>query len=312
VGSKALKSGAQAAAAVTKASGLSGAKAARRAPKGRVFPAAALLGPNFAAALTGVAPAGIRALREMGVQRLAEFKQVLIEAHKRLNKARVTATDWLGETFEIIGADLPEVDYLRDRAVVLILSLVNQHTTGKKSGNVFVNGRRDAVAVKSPFRKRQRIRSCLIREAGQAQGHKYVDLGDLVSNADDQHLFVSTEFKTRGAGGGLLEQIAARDARIAEALAKKGSKLVFTVEGETTPTEIDLDDIVFIRDRKNPALVSAPEVFSKIGVRAGSRFNVEIAKDAAGNDYIRIIVPVATDRIRKILEQLLRDKSWQK
>jgi hypothetical protein len=306
-----LAAATSAAGAVTAGSGMSAPKAAKRFPKGRLFPAAAVLGQRFRSALTTAALAGKIDLQSIGIGSLAELRRVLIEAHRRLGKSRVTATDWLGRVLEVVAPKLPALLAREAEVIALLQSLANRHIGSRKGGPVFADCRGGSVKVGKPFTKRRRIYNTKIRLPGQPVGHDYVDAGTLIANADGQELFVSMEFKSRGAAGELPGQIADRNKRLADAAAIPGAKLAYNVEGQPGQFETDLADVVSLTSARNPALAGTEPLLSKIGVVAGGEFAVSIAKDAAGEHYIRIVVPVVTDTIRKLLERLLRDRSWQ-
>ena len=154
------------------------------------------------------------------------------------------------------------------------------------------------------------IRDVWIRPAGQKKGAQYVDRGLLFFNANGQALFISTEFKTRGAAGGLRPQIAARDARLLDVRHPEGTKLTYRTERSSVTSELDLENVILIGPN-SPTSLREANLRSKLGVRAGDKFKLSVAKDARGELYVRIAVAVQTNSLRRILEQVLRDRTWQ-
>jgi hypothetical protein len=273
-----------------------------------------LLGPRFRRSLDEALEAIRADLVDLGLTSEQQLRKVLVEAHRRLGKAKVTATDWLGRVFEIIGPDLPEVRELERSAIRELLGLVNTYVARGLPGFHFTDGYGAAVRVRKPFSmKREVIHNVRIRRPGQPVGVDYVDRGHLVKNGDAQRLFVASEYKTRGVAGELKGQITRRDPRLLDEGHPPGTVLVYEIEGSPGRlVEVSLDDVILVTGSKSPAVLREAGVFSRIGVRAGSRFRAGIAQDDRGEPYIRIVVPVATDPMRKLLEKLLRDRSWQR
>jgi hypothetical protein len=238
---------------------------------------------------------------------------VIVRAHLRLGKSKVTATDWVGRVFEIIGPDLPEVMRIESTVITEFLGLVNRYVLQNAAGFSFVNGYGVASRVRKQFnRPPEVIHNVRIRRPGQPTGSDYVDRGHLNRNADDQALFVSSEYKTRGAAGDLTPQTSRRDERLFGVPHPPGTELVYQMKGRSGTSSIDLDDIILASGKHSPAILREAAVFSRIGVRAGTRFGARVAKDQHGDPYIRIVVPCATDPMRRLLEKLLRDRTWQK
>ncbi len=284
-----------------------------RSPKGRPLLRTMLLGPRFRRSLEDALEAvGTDELVEMGLTSKAQLRKVLVEAHRRLGKAKVTATDWLGRVFEIIAPDLAEVKLLERTAVRELLGLVNSYIARGLAGFHFTNGYGSTIRATKPFGAGDVIRNVRIRRPNQPTGADYVDRGHLARNADGQRLFVAGEYKTRGAAGELKGQVTKRDPRLFAESHPPGTKLVYEIEGRRGEFEVDLADVVLVTGSKSPAILREAGVFSRIGIRAGSRFSAKIAYDDVGEPYIRIVVPVATDPMRKLLEKLLRDRSWQR
>jgi len=251
-------------------------------------------------------------LADLGVTSELNLRTVLVRAYRRLGKAKVTATDWLGQAFEIIGPDLPELRVVEDAADGAFLGLVNGYIAQGKRGFAFTNGQGERVGVRSPFTSHEVIHNVRIRRPGQQTGTLYVDRGRFVRNRGDQALFMSREYKTRGASGELTEQITRRDPRLLDEQHPDGTQLTYEVEGQKGTYTIDLKNVILVSGGESPALLRESGVFSRMGVRAGAKFRATIAKDQNGEPYVRIVVAVATDPLRKILEKVLRDRSWQR
>ena len=149
------------------------------------------------------------------------------------------------------------------------------------------------------------IRDVSIRPQDEKKGAQYVDRGLLFFNANGQALFISTEFKTRGAAGGLRPQIAARDARLLDVRHPEGTKLTYRTERSSVTSELDLENVILIGPNSPPVSPREANLRSKLGVRAGDKFKLSVAKDARGELYVRIAVAVQTNSLRRILEQLL-------
>jgi hypothetical protein len=250
-------------------------------------------------------------LTRLGIKSLEKLRRILIEARDRLEKEKVTATDWLGRFFEVVGPSLPEVRAIEQIAVEVLRKTVNRFVGTQKSASIFTNGYFEKVIVKKRFVVTEVAYNIRIRLPGQAVGIDFPDRATFVANADGQRLFPTMELKTRGAAGGLLEQVAAKVDRLSEAAKVDGAKLTYNVEGKQGPEEIDLKDLVLLEDIPKAELRECVRFLSNIGVRAGRRFKVVDGIDAHGKKYIRIVTPYPTDVIRRLLERLLRDKRWQ-
>jgi hypothetical protein len=288
---------------------LSAPRGSRR-PKGRPLLPTMLLGPRFRRSVSRSLE-GVRTdLLAIGITSEEQLRKVLVEAHQLLGKANVTATDWVGRVFEVLGADLPEVRLLENSAVDELLGLVNRFIA-RNTGVHFTNGYGLPVGVSKDFGDTQVIRNVRIRRPNWPKGFDYVDRGHLARNSDHQQLFVSGEFKTRGVADKLRSQVTNRDPRMVEGDHPPGTKLIYEVEGRQGEFAVELSDVILVTGSKSPALLREAGVFSRIGVRAGSRFSAKIAYDDRGEPYVRIVVWVATDPIRRLLEKLLRDRSWQ-
>ena len=242
---------------------------------------------------------------------LEKLRRILLEALHRLDKKKVTATDWLGRFFEVVGPSLPEVRVIEQIAVEVLRQTVNRFVGTQKSASIFTNGYFKKVVVKKRFVTAEVAYNIRIKLPGQARGIDFPDRATFVANADGQRLFPTMELKTRGAGGGLREQVAKKVDRLSEAAEVDGAKLTYSVEGKPGVEEIDLKDLVLLEDIPKTELKELTRFLSNIGVRAGRRFKVTDGVDAKGKKYIRIVTPYPTDAIRRLLERLLRDKRWQ-
>lgn len=250
-------------------------------------------------------------LVELGVTSPAQLRRAVVDAYRLLGKSKVTANDWVGRVFEIIAPDLPEVALLERVAVRELRGLVNRFVGRGRPGAYFVDGYGNGVRVTKPFTKVQAIVAVKIRRPNN-RGVDYVDRGYVISNADGQHLFVSCEYKARGARGKLREQTTQRDPRLIDKEHPSGTELTFLTSSGRAGTPIDLKDLIIVSGPRSPEFLRQSGVFSRIAVGAGSRFRAGLAKDQNGEPYIRIIAPVATDPLRRLLEKLLQDRSWQR
>ena len=209
------------------------------------------------------------------------------------------------------------------------------------TGFTFMNAYYEIAGVTKPFTTIESVRDLRIRLPGQAQGIEGPDRGVLVGNADGQRIYVSTEFKTRGAKGELKRQLATRDDRLfgGEEITEKtlqdfdayfvsrpkitpqggtfqipkneGTKLTYTIEGQIGIQQVDFENIILLRDARNAELSLPTDYLTKIGVAAGKRGSIKKATDAKGGEYVRIIVPVETDELRRVIIEMLRNESWQ-
>lgn len=283
-----------------------------RSAKGRPLILGMLLRPGFSRSLQVALEPERANLVEMGVTSEAGLRKAIIKGYRLLDKSRVTAADWVGRVFEIIAPDLRSMKYLEPVVVGLLVGLVNNHIKRKLPGFHFTSGYGRSVGVTKPFGKRTVIRNVRIRRPNQQTGSDYIDRAHLAHNLDDQNLITSIEYKTRGASGDLKGQVTGRDPRLFDHDHPPGTVLVYEIEGKRGEFTMDLKDLILVTGSKSPALLREAGVFSRIGVRAGSRFDAKVAYDDVGEPYIRIIVPVATDPIRRVLERLLRDRTWQR
>lgn len=283
----------------------------KRVPKGRLVSLAALFEPAFRKSLRRALNGLVTDMAELGVKNEQELLEILVEARRRLDGTqRITATRWLGSAFEIIGARMPA--YLAAEKYVTreLLSLVNARISREVGRFEYLNGYLEPAGVRSRFNRLVTVHSIWIRRPGQARGKQYVDRGLLFFNREGQALFLSTEFKTAGASGGLRRQIADRDARLLDAKHPEGTALVYQVEGSADSISLDLENVILI-GRTGPADLQGANLASKLGVRAGSRSRLSVERDANGEPYIRIAIPVRTNSMRRVLERLLRDRTWQ-
>jgi hypothetical protein len=285
----------------------------KRSAKGRLIAMIALLRPSFRRSLREALVAVKADVRALGLKTEQELRDVLVEAHRRLEgeTKKITATAWVGKAFEIIGSRLPEVAAVEGAAAQQLLRLVNGQIRSGGAGFHFTNGYLEPAGVRRTFATTPtQVHSVWIRGPHQPKGGEYVDRGLLFINTDGQALFVSTEFKTRGAAGELRGQVATRDARAWDAPHREGTRLSYQIEGSPDVNELDLEKVILIGPN-SPELLRAATLFTKIGTRPGSRAKVSVATDARGEPYLRLIVPVATDPLRRSLERVLRDRSWQ-
>jgi hypothetical protein len=303
---------------VVKASDLPASKGRYVPRKGKLIAPAQLHSARFTRSLKAViskitvSEKDITALRELGLHSPEKLRSVLLEAHRILDKSKVTAADWVGRVLEVHGPMLQEVVIIEIAAAKEFMSFANKHVSEKMAGFTFMNGYFEMAGVKKPFNKVEFVRGVKIKRPGQVEGVEYVDRAILISNAYGQKILISVEFKTRGAAGDLKRQIAERDNRMFGVENEEGTKLTYEVEGKPEKLhETDLENIILLRDARDPSRLRPEDFFSKIGVRAGKTFKVSPAKDAQGNEYIRVVVPVNTDILRRIIEMILRDRSWQ-
>lgn len=293
---------------------LADARPRRRSPKGRLIALMQLAMPGFRHSLREALSRLGSELADLGIASEKDLLEVLIEAHRRLEggKNKITASAWVGMAFEVLGARHPDVRRAEGTAVDKLRRLVNEQVATRGGTALdYLNGYLEPAGVRKPFNRVEEVHGVWIRRPGQPKGAQFVDRALLCHNDDGQMLLVSTEFKTRGAAGGLRSQIASRDARLLDARHPEGTKMDYTPAGSLKARSTDLENVILIGPN-SPIVLRRASLRTKLGVRAGERYRLTVATDAADEAYIRIIVPIRTDALRRTIERVLRDKSWQR
>lgn len=218
------------------------------------------------------------------------------------------------------------------------------------TGFGFMTASYEMAGVKEPFNiaSVEYVHDINIRQPGQPLGVQGPDRGVLIANADGDKLFLSLEFKTEGAKGKIGAQQETRDDRLfggEEVDQRKGiedfesffiagnvehpgrrneprnlgTTLAYTIEGKGAEIHTtDFDKIILLRDQGHPERTIPEDFLSRIGIVAGKRSSITIAKrrsksgqNAPSGEYVRITVPVDTRLLGEIIDKMLRDPSWQ-
>jgi hypothetical protein len=297
---KPIKGGLSIAKNVTKASGLTAVAKRPRAPKGKLVVIARLYSRKFLQRLQIANPnADVKDLRGVLILALKRLRQKNIQA--------ITATAWLGEAFQVMVERHKVIQDLMKWSSGWYVRAINSRLGSLKAGIHILSGLFSPVTVKSKFNQPVRINNVRLKKPGEQVGQEFFDTGTLASNADGQHLPMNMEVKTRGAGKELPSQIGDFYDRLKAS--PPGTKLVYTVEGQPGERQIDIKDLILVLDKQRRPLEE--EFLSHIGVIAGKTPIVKTARDAQGRLYIRVKLPIDTDAIRRTLQKLLRDPSWQ-
>jgi len=278
-------------------------------PKGRMISSVRLRSHQFIKGLDGVlSKMKVDFTRLRPIRNVKEFYAILLEAHKRLqakNIEAITATAWLGEGFVVVVDKHPTIKDLKKWSSQKYVLRMNEHLASKNSRALTLNGHFEKVDVKKSFWKIAQIYDVRLVQPGQKKGTQFFDAGTLASNTDNQFLPMRMEVKTRGAGKELPHQ----QAKFEEQLEKspQGTKMTYSIEGEPGRHEIDLKDMVLIRDKLHPKRPLDEDFFSRVGVIAGMKPIVRIAPDANGRPYIRVKLPFDTDFMRHVIEHIMSD-----
>ncbi|GHG79049.1 hypothetical protein [Streptomyces griseocarneus] len=268
--------------------------------KGRVIAPTRLLAKAFTASFTDAISREATAQWELGTATVEEYRRLVIRAYRQITDKHVTASAWVGKLLEVLAPNLPEVRLVMDAMAAEHVDLVNLAVHGRRA--VFVNGRLDTVKVTSEFTSKRIITDTWLKvPEKQPRGAQYVDHAYLYRNAQGQELLVTFEFKCRGQGKKLRAQMAMRDIRLLELSHVPGVILTFLTRGK--PDSVAVDKLV-IAPGEGARL-------GRMGIKAGRNYKVEEALDASGDPYMRLTVPINTDVHRRILERVLRDRSWQ-
>ncbi|MEU9284671.1 hypothetical protein AB0D57_08030 [Streptomyces sp. NPDC048275] len=282
-------------------------KPARKGVKGRLIPLPLLATRAFAASLADAIAREVPEAWQLGHTKIKDFRAKVIEAARLLKGEKVTVSAWIGQFTELIGVDLKEVRAVIRAVTQLYRAYANEAV--RKGGKGFVNGLFEPVKVTKEFHRTLIIRDLRIKTPNQKVGVKYVDHARLFANADDQHLFATVECKTRGAADEIPDQIASRDSRLQEVAHIPGTVITYTIvhpDGRTEPGSMEVSKLLLRPGDKVAAR------YSKVSIQAGSGFKAYLAKDAHGEEFVRIIVALGTDPIRQALARVLKDRSWQR
>jgi hypothetical protein len=276
-------------------------------PKGRVISSVLLRSQQFRKGLDAMfSMLKVDFTRLRPIHNVKEFYAILIEAHSRLKKKNIiaiTPTALLGEWFQVFVEKHPAIIDLMNWASRKYVDSMNEQLASKNSRALTLNCFFDMIDVKKPFKKIVKIYDVRLKEPGHPKGREFIDLGMLASNADKQHLLMPMELKTRGAGGELPKQKAKFEERLMDS--PEGTVMTFSIEGQPGVQEIALKDIVLIKDILNPKRSLEEDFLGRIGVIAGTKAIVRIAKDANGRPYIRVKLPFDSDLMRHLLEYIM-------
>jgi hypothetical protein len=284
----------------TKASGISNTPKQPRSHKGKLIVLPQLYSRKFQQRLQAASPN----------RDVKDLRGVLIKAFKSLkqkNIKSITSTAWLGEAFQVIVERHPVIIDLMEWTAGWYVRAINSRLGSLKVGIQILNGHLARVDVKSKFSNILMIHNVRLRRPGEDTGKEFFDTGMLASNTNNQHLPMNMEIKTRGAGKELPHQLGDFYDRLKAS--PPGTELIYSIVGQQGEKTIDIKDMILIVDKQKRPLEE--DFFSRIGVIAGNTPIIRKGRDARGRLYIRVKLPIDTDTIRRVLERMLRDRSWQ-
>lgn len=233
--------------------------------------------------------------------------QLINHSISNLDGTKITHTALLGSFFEIAGFQMPSVKELIKISIINLVSQANLFISNN-SYLYFKNGHFEIAGIKKPFdlKKINFIENVWLRSPSQPKGKQFVDRGILIFNSDGEALFVSLEFKTKGVARELKNQIAKRDERLFDRENPIGTKMSYQEVGGSEIKNIDLDNLIFLNGGKtNIDVKKISDLCTKIGVKAGSKFNAKEIKDAIGEKYLSITISINTDLWRAFFEELI-------
>jgi hypothetical protein len=240
-------------------------------------------------------------IEKMGVFTVDEFVGTVRKSALRNLKTALTVSVWQGDYTQLAGTNHPFGASMLQALAWEFTTGANQLVTEGRTG-FFVDGLFNEVPVESCFTDRRQAEDVRIRRKGSSTlGVKYVDRAELWGNTEGQHLFHSGEFKQAG-GRGLTEQIAARNERLEKIAHLDDMELTFLEQGKRQT--LDLAQLVLMRGEGH--------FKSRISMQAGRYLRAKWATDAAGDPYVRLIVPLSSAAVRRVLTKVHSDKSWQK
>lgn len=276
--------------------------------KGRIVGPSWLRNPKFVDVVDQAVSRNVSAEWELGHGGVERFREHLLNAFDLLSGTKVTATALLGQLWELIAPDLKEVRGITNTVAYSFRDIANEAVTLGKT--VFVDGRLRKVQVSTNFTPDMvALRDIWIRVPGQAKGVKYCDYARLFRNPDGQLLLMRGEYKTRGAAGGLREQVGNMDERLREVAGIDGVEIHYTTVNRETGEVLGHDSTSVHRLVLMPG---AADAFGRMGVKAGSKWRGVRALDSNGEPYIRVTAAVRTDGIRQAVQEILRDPRWQR
>ena len=231
-------------------------------------------------------------LKKLGINE-NELEKVFAEALRRLTKDqnKITVSQWLGEIFETLAPNHPDVIEIRNSVLKEALELANE-ALGKP--DAFFNFKGKSIYLNERFTDITMIRSLWISDK------KFCDMAILAKTKSGKYvLLVTEEYKTQGVKLKELDvQQAARNSRIFDDAHLTDVKLKFTKFSSKNESEINLSQVLL--NSFNPG--------GRIGIKNSSQAILDVRfpkKKGERAVYIRRGISMQTKGMRAVLQKIV-------